>query len=137
MTEPQSGRIPYEGVPVSTEGQEHVPSSVGPMARSLSSITDVTKLIVEQQPWNDDPRIHRLPWNEAEYQSIQSRKLTIGVLLDDGVVKLHPPIERVVRQAAEKLAAAGHNIVPWNSDGHAEAIRVMVNILSLMPKGFD
>ncbi|KAJ0386392.1 hypothetical protein COL922a_004440 [Colletotrichum nupharicola] len=30
---PSSARLPYRGVPVSTEGQEHVPSAIGPMAR--------------------------------------------------------------------------------------------------------
>lgn len=127
----QSGRLPYEGVPVSTEGQEHVPSSVGPMARSLDSIETVVKLIIDQQPWNNDPRVHRLPWSQTEYEAVQSRPLTIGLLLDDGVVKVHPPIERIVRDAAKKLAAAGHTIVPWSADGHAECIRVMVNSLSL------
>ncbi|KAJ4260000.1 hypothetical protein NW757_001951 [Fusarium falciforme] len=29
---PSSSRLPYTGVPVSTEGQEHVPSSIGPLA---------------------------------------------------------------------------------------------------------
>lgn len=98
------------------------------MARSLSSIQQVTKLIIDQKPWDDDPRVHRLPWNEIDYQSIQQKPLTIGLLLDDGVVKIHPPIERVVRAAAEKLAAVGHSIVPWSSDGHAECIRVMVSV---------
>jgi Asp-tRNA(Asn)/Glu-tRNA(Gln) amidotransferase A subunit family amidase len=96
------------------------------MSRSLSSIQEVIKLIIDRKPWNDDPRVHRLPWDEEEYQSIQSRSLTIGLLLDDGVVKVHPPIERIVRDAAAKLAAAGHSIVRWNPDGHAECIRVMV-----------
>lgn len=119
---------------MSTEGQEHVPSTIGPMARSLESIEAVVKLIINQKPWNDDPRVHHLPWNSSEYESIQSRPLTIGLLLDDGVVKVHPPIERVVRDAAKKLAAAGHTIVPWNSSGHAEAIRVMVSLRVLDAK---
>jgi hypothetical protein len=52
-------------------------------------------------------------------------------LLDDGVVKVHPPIERIVRAAAKKLAAVGHTIVPWSSEGHAECIRVMLSSLSM------
>ena len=114
---------------MSTEGQEHVPSSVGPMARSLESIETVVKLIIDQQPWNDDPRVHRLPWNQLDYEAVQSRPLTIGLLLDDGVVKVHPPIERIVKTAAKKLAAAGHTIVPWSSEGHDDCIRVMVSFL--------
>lgn len=119
--------MPYEGVPVSTEGQEHVPSAVGPMGRSLSSIHQITKLVIEAEPWRNDPRAHNLPWREDMYQAIQSKPLVIGLLLDDGVVRCHPPIDRVVRIAAEKLEAAGHTIVPWSADGHAECIEVMVS----------
>ena len=106
-----------------------MPSSVGPMARSLESITSTMKLVIDQKPWNDDPRVDRLPWSESDYESTQSRPLTIGLLLDDGVVKVHPPIERVIRDAAKKLAGAGYVIVPWNSAGHAETIRVMVSLI--------
>lgn len=66
------------------------------MALSLESIETVVRLIIDQKPWNNDPRVHHLPWNQAEYDSMQSRPLTIGLLLDDGVVKVHPPLERVV-----------------------------------------
>ncbi|KAK3713243.1 hypothetical protein LTR37_008676 [Vermiconidia calcicola] len=125
LTGPKSERLPYEGTPVSTEGQEHVPSSVGPLARSLASIHLVTKLIIEAAPWRNDPRVQRLPWNEDVYQSIQSRPLTVGLLIDDGVVKVHPSVERVVLDIAAKLERAGHTIVPWTTDGHAECIEVM------------
>lgn len=47
-------------------------------------------------------------------------------MVDDGTVKVHPPVERIVREAAAKLQAAGHKIVPWSPEGHAECIDVMV-----------
>lgn len=122
--------MPYEGVPVSTEGQEHVPSSIGPIARSLSSIHMVTKYIIQSEPWKNDPRCDPVPWREEEYLESQKRPLVIGLMLDDGVVKVHPPIERVIREAAAKLQAAGHKIVPWGPEGHAECISVMVSALS-------
>lgn len=52
-------------------------------------------------------------------------KLTIGVLYDDGVVKPHPSIVRVIAQAAAALAADGHELVMWKPDLHAECIEVM------------
>lgn len=124
--------MPYEGVPVSTEGQEHVPSAIGPLARSLGSIHLITRHIIDQQPWKSDPRCVPIPWREEAYQAIQQRPLVIGLMVDDGVVKVHPPVERVVREAAAKLKAAGHKIVPWSPEGHAECIEVMV----IMPHCF-
>ena len=127
MVEAQSGRLPYHGVPVSTEGQEHVPSVVGPLARSLPSLHLVTKAVIDAKPWELDPKVLPLPWREEAYKEVQSRPLVIGLLVDDGVVKVHPPVERVVREVAAKLREAGHEVIDWDPSGHEECIRIMVS----------
>ncbi|EER40580.1 acetamidase [Histoplasma capsulatum var. duboisii H88] len=122
---PSSGRFPYYGVPVSTEGQEHVPSSVGPMTRDLPSIIYVTKHLANSQPWTLDPRCAPLPWRDEMFTEIQSRPLLIGLIVDDGVVKVHPPIQRALHELSAKLQAAGHEVIPWNTDGHQECVDIM------------
>jgi Asp-tRNA(Asn)/Glu-tRNA(Gln) amidotransferase A subunit family amidase len=67
------------------------------------------------------------------YQEVQSRPLVIGLLVDDGHVKVHPPIERVLLEAAAKLEAAGHIIVPWTSAGHKECVDIMVSPMPSSP----
>jgi amidase len=114
-------------VPVSTEGQEHVHSVIGPMARTLGSLTTITKLVVEAQPWRLDPRCLPIPWREEQYQDVQSRPLVVGLLIDDGVVKVHPPIERALREMEAKLIAAGHEVVYWDPSGHQKLIEIMVS----------
>lgn len=103
-----------------------MPSVVGPMARSLASIETVTKLVIDARPWDHDPTCHPLPWREDMYREIQDRPMIIGLMVDDGVVKVHPPIERVLLEVAEALRQAGHTVVPWTSDGHKDAVDVMV-----------
>ncbi|KAL4989034.1 amidase signature domain-containing protein [Aspergillus falconensis] len=122
---PSSSRLPYRGVPVSTEGQEHVPSSVGPMARDMKSICYITRLLVNSRPWNLDPRCATLPWNESVFQDVQSRPLVVGLILDDGVVKVHPPIERAIRGLAAKLETDGHELVTWDTSDHLSCISLM------------
>ncbi|KAI6760667.1 hypothetical protein HG530_009527 [Fusarium avenaceum] len=122
---PSSSRLPYSGVPVSTDGQEHVPSSIGPLARSLSSIYELTREIILQEPWTKDCRCIPIPWRQNTYNSILKRKLTIGVLRDDGVVKPHPSISRVIEDAVAALVADGHELVQWKPEFHAECIEVM------------
>ncbi|CAI7583127.1 unnamed protein product [Penicillium pancosmium] len=122
---PSSSRFPYHGLPVSTEGQEHVPSSVGPMTRDLASICYITQLIANARPWNLDPRCAPLPWNELSFREIQQRPLVIGLILDDGVVKVHPPIARALRELSATLKAAGHEIVSWDTSDHSAAIEIM------------
>lgn len=117
----------YQGVEVSTDGQQHVPSAVGPMARSLSSLTLVTKLVIEAEQWNSDPQLPPLTWRNEIYENLSSRPLVIGTLIDDGVVKVHPPIERVFKDTLQKLRNAGHEIVEWDSALNASCIAIMVS----------
>ncbi|KAJ4015233.1 hypothetical protein NW766_005565 [Fusarium irregulare] len=122
---PSSPRLPYYGVPVTTDGQEHVPSSIGPLARSMSSIHDVTKEIILQEPWTQDCRCVPIPWRQSAYDDVLNRKLTIGIIRDDGVVRPHPTISRVLEETVTALRSAGHEVIEWIPDRHAEVIEVM------------
>lgn len=117
----------YQGVEVSTDGQQHVPSAAGPMARSLSSLSLVTKAIIEAESWVLDPQLPPLPWRHDVFENFSSKPLVIGTMIDDGVVKVHPPIERVFRETVEKLRSAGHEIVGWDSSLNANCIAIMVS----------
>lgn len=111
---------------MSIEGQDYVPSVIGPMTRSFNSLSYITKAVIEAEPWRLDPKCLPIPWRESVYQEARERALVIGIMADDGVVKVHPPIERVLKEMAEKLRAAGHEIVNWTAEGHAEYISIMV-----------
>lgn len=123
---PSSGRFPYQGVAVSTEGQEHVPSVAGPLGRNLESIITVTKVVIDAAPWTLDPKCHPIPWRNEAFLEVQSRPLTVGLLIDDGVVRVHPPIARVLEEVATRLRNAGHELIPWHpGDDHRECIEIM------------
>lgn len=122
---PTSSRMSYVGVPVSTEGQQHVPSAIGPMTRSLSSLTIVTREVLNAKPWESDPAVTPKMWDDHSFHSVQSRPLTVGIMYDDGVVKVHPPVERTLYEMARLLKAAGHEVIEWDSSLHAECIKVM------------
>jgi Asp-tRNA(Asn)/Glu-tRNA(Gln) amidotransferase A subunit family amidase len=86
--------------------------------------------VVDAKPWSLDPKVTPIPWRQESFEEPQTkRSLTVGVLLDDGVVRVHPPIERLLKELEGKLKAAGHEIVIWNSSGHKECIEIMVRRL--------
>ena len=122
---PTSARMSYIGVPVSTEGQQHVPSAIGPMTRSLNSLITITKALIDDNPWESDPAVIPKPWDASAHSTMQSRPLTIGIMYDDGVVKVHPPIERALYEMTQLLKSAGHEVLKWDSSLHADCIRVM------------
>ncbi|EXM07439.1 hypothetical protein FOIG_02450 [Fusarium odoratissimum NRRL 54006] len=120
-----SGRLSYRGVEVTLEGQQHIPSAVGPMARTLNSLKLVTKLAIEAEPWTMDPQLPPLPWRENLFQNFVTRRLVIGSMLDDGMIKVHPPVERVFRNLVAKLEAAGHEVIEWDSSLNSSIIDIM------------
>lgn len=89
-------------------------------------MTTITKAVIDAEPWMLDPRVSPIPWRDSAYDEIQSRPLVIGVMVDDGVVKAHPPIQRALNELAEKLKKAGHELVPWEPSLHRECIEIMV-----------
>ena len=117
----------YKGVEVSLEGQQHVPSAVGPMTRSLSSMVLVTKLVIEAEPWLIDSQLPPMPWKNDVFERFSLKSLVIGIIPDDGVVKVHPPVARVFRETVAKLQGAGHEIVEWDTSLHRTCIDIMVS----------
>ncbi|KAF2133025.1 amidase [Dothidotthia symphoricarpi CBS 119687] len=123
---PSSSRLPYHGVAVSTEGQEHVPSVIGPMSRDMESLIVATQAVIDGAPWNLDPKCCPVPWRSTIFEGVQSRPLVIAVMRDDGVVRPHPPVTRVLEEVVAKLKQAGHEIVPWTPGSlHQECIDIM------------
>lgn len=110
---------------MSTEGQEHVPSAIGPMARDLHSIYCISRLLANYRPWDLDPRCVPLPWNDAAFDEIQERPMVIGLIMDDGMVKVHPPIARALQELSAALKAQGHEVISWDTTDHAACIELM------------
>ncbi|RAH64999.1 amidase [Aspergillus aculeatinus CBS 121060] len=122
---PSSNRYPAAGVPGSTEGQENAPSSVGPLARDLESLCYVSRLIANSAPWEYDAKCAPLPWDEKVFEDIQTRPLVVGLILDDGVVRIHPPVERALREIAAKLTQDGHEVILWDTSDHHSCVQLM------------
>lgn len=110
---------------MSTEGQEHVPSSIGPMSSTLDTIHMSMKSLIDLKPWQYDARCTPIPWREEQYQEASSRPLVFGVLFDDGVARPHPPVTRVLQEAVDLLRTAGHEVIEWNAELHKECVQLM------------
>lgn len=97
------------------------------MARSLSSLSAVTKAVIEAKLWEFDAQLPPMPWRDDVYQEFEGRSLVIGIMPDDGVVKVHPPIERVFCETVAKLQEDGHEIVQWDKSLNAHCVGIMVS----------
>ncbi|KAJ6146304.1 hypothetical protein N7497_008286 [Penicillium chrysogenum] len=114
---PSPGRHPYErGNP----GQDIVRSVAGPMACNLATIERYMEVLPEARPWEVDQHVAPVAWRK-ELASPGAKRLRIGYLVDDGVVKVQPPIARAMREVIDSLKAAGHDVFEWDASSHSYA----------------
>ena len=109
---PSYNRIPYEGSVNSGEGQDSLPSVLGPLSTDLGGIRLFMQAVINQKPWLKDPLSLRKHWDEDEYRLVEhggGKKLTFGILWNDGVIVPHPPIIRALEMTKNALIAAGHD----------------------------
>jgi len=131
---PSSGRLPYEGMANSMDGQNSIFSVVGPIATSVGALKLVIKGLLSQQPWLHDPLVAEIPWRDKQEQAVLDivkasggGQLAFAVMRSDGVVQPQPPVRRavdIVVKTAEKL---GHKVIEWKPPSHQRGLDLAVS----------
>ncbi|TVY23922.1 Acetamidase [Lachnellula hyalina] len=109
---PSSGIMPFSGQRLPfAPGWEGIGivASAGPMASSVRACSFALKAILKSVPSDVDPMCLRIPWYEsAELARLKNPKsLRIGVVGDDGLFTITPPVRRAMKEAEKKLKLAG------------------------------
>ncbi|KAG6860169.1 hypothetical protein C0995_014841 [Termitomyces sp. Mi166 len=120
---PSTGLVPYSGSVNSLEGQDSIPSVLGPLANSIYGLKIFMQGVLSQKPWLRDPLVIRRGngWDEEEYALVthgMGRELCFAVMWDDGVIVPHPPIVRGMEMARRALVKAGHKVIDWKPLDH-------------------
>lgn len=90
-------------------GQKSVLSVAGPLARSTSSCAYFLRAILDANPSSYDATALPFPYDAAGPARVEARPtLVIGVVRQDSHVRPHPPVQRAVEEAVEKLRQQGH-----------------------------
>jgi amidase len=126
---PSSGRLPYEGMANSMDGQSSILSVVGPIGTSVGALKLVIKGILSQQPWLHDPLVSEIPWRdeqEREVLDIVNRsdggQLVFGIMPDDGTVRPQPPVRRAIGVVVKTIEKLGHKVIEWKPPSHARGL---------------
>ncbi|KAK5057785.1 hypothetical protein LTR84_011786 [Exophiala bonariae] len=119
---PSATRIPSLG----SRGVGYSDSNLGctgVIANHIETLSLFMSSALSACPWNNDADCVPIPWNS---RIGISRKLRLGLLFDDGITHLTPPVLRVLKESQEKLAAAGHDVIvlDW-SDLHLRGARII------------
>ncbi|KAJ3546107.1 hypothetical protein NM208_g2170 [Fusarium decemcellulare] len=114
---PTSLRNPSFGLVGVMGGQESIRGCVGPLARNMKDLAIFEKAILDQKPWEFDTVLVPLPWRQP---SLRLKDLTVGLMMDDGNVRLHPPIRLALMEAEKRLVSKSVKVVRWQLYKHAE-----------------
>ena len=132
---PSTGRLPYEGMANSMDGQNSILSVVGPLATSVGALRLVMQALLSQQPWLHDPLVAEIPWRHEQEQAVfdlvksgGGGQLSFGVLRHDGLVQPHPPVRRALDIVVKTVEKLGHKIIEWQPPAHKRANDLMTKI---------
>ena len=130
---PSSYRLPIDGWKATMLNQEQIVAVIGPMATSLPALSLFMKTLIAAKPWLVEPSLVPLPWRDEESHlgvtASGSKKLKIGVLWHDGVVKPHPPITWALKEMVSKLKGVeGIQVVDWKPYKHDEAWEIIASL---------
>jgi amidase len=81
---PSSGRLPFEGLANSMDGQNTTLSVAGPLATTARSLRFITKAILSTEPWLHDPLVCEIPWRDVHERTIIDSFRLKGVTETDG-----------------------------------------------------
>lgn len=114
---PTPGRIPATGHYPGSAGPFALIGVVGPMARTVADLE--TMFAVMAGPDDGDPSSAPVPLRRIGREEL--RQTRIGYFEDDGRTPVTPETRAAVRAAAEGLARAGFEVVPFRPEGLEEA----------------
>lgn len=133
---PSSYRIPFNGLSATMGGQEQVVPVIGPLSTSLDGVKLFMKTIIDAKPWLTEPSLVPIPWRDQDkyFATPSGKRIKIGVIWQDGVVKPHPPVTRALHEVVDKLRTKdGVEIVDWTPYNHQKACKC----LALLPEKFS
>ncbi|OQV08962.1 hypothetical protein CLAIMM_13157 [Cladophialophora immunda] len=106
---PSADRIPRGGLRSPAPGNISIKVSCGPQCHSVADMKMFAKVINAYPTAQFEPNVVPLPWRDVQ---APKGKLSVGLWEFDGVVTPHPPIQRALRETAQKLISAGHEVIP-------------------------
>ena len=131
---PSVGRLPHTGLQGPHDGMDAIVGAVGPLASTLEDISLFCSVVLSEQmsPWNMEAQTMYHPWQPVLHPP--EHKLTIAIMLDDGVVYPHPPVVAAIEESVKRLKRDGHRIVTWNPLATKESDDLLFT-LSLQDQG--
>ena len=107
---PTTCRIPYGGqASPAPAGMDFFLACAGPLSNDLGALCLWMKAVIDASPAKYDSTALDVPWRGLDVLS--KTKLRLGLLAEDPLYPLHPPVRRALTDATRLLQGQGHEIV--------------------------
>ena len=107
---------------------EQILGVLGPLSTSLDGINLFMKTVIDAKPWTMEPALVPLPWSIDEPKFLR-KKLKVGVMRNDGVVRPHPPVLRAIDETVAKLRESNDvEVVEWTPYKHDLAWEIIASL---------
>lgn len=103
-----------------------IPAVCGPMTNSARDLNLLCTVVREKKPWLGDPAL--IP--QIFEHELSDRRPIVGVIHKSGLTP-HPPVERGIKEAADKLAQAGYEVKEFTPVDFAEIRKVTAEMFTL------
>ncbi|GAW23440.1 hypothetical protein ANO14919_129990 [Xylariales sp. No.14919] len=127
---PTAPRLPVGGWTATMLPADHILATIGPLSTSLGGVELFVRTVLRARPWLKEPSLVAIPWRDGDLLGEETgRKLRVGVIWDDGVVRPHPPVVAALSRVVEKLKASGEvEVVDWECWKHDLAWEVIARL---------
>lgn len=106
---PTASRVPYgKQAPLGNPGIRNILASAGPLANDFDALAIFMKAVLDTRPARLDSTVLDVPWVPV---GKTKPRLRFGVLAEDPLFPVHPPVRKAVADAANLLKRKGHEIV--------------------------
>ncbi|ORY02840.1 amidase [Clohesyomyces aquaticus] len=107
-----AARIPDGGqMSPGSEGMSFFLPTAGPLTNNVEALATFSRAVLSTRPALYDSTALDIPWREIADPKTEP-KLRVGLLGEDPMFPLHPPVKRAVADAAKTLQAHGHKVIP-------------------------
>lgn len=125
-----------------TYGRDSILGTIGPLTHSLRDLENVMKFLCsdkgKESIWKKEVGLLEMSWGGDSTRRGdwgRGRKLRVGVMRNDGVVRPLRPIERILEEVVGKLEKSGEvelvEMEGWKSKEGWELIRKLVSLSRL------
>ncbi len=104
---------------------------IGPISTTLEGVKLFMKTLIDSKPWLTEASLLPFPWRQdvTHLDKGGGKKLKVGVIWDDGVVKPHPPVIRAISEVVSKLKVSPDiEVVDWKPFKHDEAWEIIASL---------